>query len=287
MVSQKHFVIIGLDLTVYGLEEYKKRPKGYPVSIVFALHGRLQNQSSMKPLCDSLCSLNDTNDSTRRHLIVVSFDSPNHGARLVNKVANHAWKEGKNSNPYHAIDMWSMMYTTSRTVSDLIDVIENYLFGPLDHHLVETWGVVGFSMGGHASFMAAAEDPRISVAIPIVGTSDFLSLMKDRLHENMLPAKEHLPKTFCDMVAQKTACLGERLKSKHLLIINGQKDQLVKAKFNEPLVHQLRQIHIGKEGHDWKYHVVPNIGHEWCEDMLHLSAQWSDQWLLQRQQGKL
>ena len=117
----------------------------------------LENQSSMKPLCDSLCSLNDTNDSTRRHLIVVSFDSPNHGARLVNKVANHAWKEGKNSNPYHAIDMWSMMYTTSRTVSDLIDVIENYLFGPLDHHLVETWGVVGFSMGGHASFMAAAE----------------------------------------------------------------------------------------------------------------------------------
>lgn len=111
--------------------------------------------------------------------------------------------------------------------------------------------------------------------------------MKDRLHENMLPAKEHLPKTLCDMVAQKTACLGERLKSKHLLIINGQKDQLVKAKFNEPLVHQLRQIHIGKEGHDWKYHVVPNIGHEWCEDMLHLSAQWSDQWLLQRQQGKL
>lgn len=42
MVSQKHFVIIGLDLTVYGLEEYKKRPKGYPVSIVFALHGRLR-----------------------------------------------------------------------------------------------------------------------------------------------------------------------------------------------------------------------------------------------------
>lgn len=50
-----------------------------------------------------------------------------------------------------------MVYTTSRTVSDLIDVIETYLFGPLDYHLVETWGVVGFSMGGHASFMAAAE----------------------------------------------------------------------------------------------------------------------------------
>lgn len=48
MISQQHFVIIGLDLTVYGLEEYKKRPKGYPVSIIFALHGRLRKSCKKK-----------------------------------------------------------------------------------------------------------------------------------------------------------------------------------------------------------------------------------------------
>ncbi|KAG1506718.1 hypothetical protein G6F51_014816 [Rhizopus arrhizus] len=53
--------------------------------------------------------------------------------------------------------MWSMMYGISRTVCELMDVIEHYLFGPLDRPRVETWGVVGFSMGGHASFLAAAE----------------------------------------------------------------------------------------------------------------------------------
>lgn len=38
-------------------------------------------------------------------LIAVSFDQRNHGSRLVDRLANEAWKQG---NPRHAQDMFSV-----------------------------------------------------------------------------------------------------------------------------------------------------------------------------------
>jgi hypothetical protein len=42
MVSKQSIPILGLQTEVYGLEEYKSLPKGTPVAVVFALHGRLR-----------------------------------------------------------------------------------------------------------------------------------------------------------------------------------------------------------------------------------------------------
>jgi dienelactone hydrolase len=110
----------------------------------------------MEPIAQAICSLNGKRQSKERHILVVTFDSPNHGHRLVHKLANFAWTEGKHKNPNHALDMWTMVYSTSRTVTELIDMLEYYMFGPQSRSLVEVWGAVGFSMGGHATFIAAA-----------------------------------------------------------------------------------------------------------------------------------
>ncbi|KAI9320195.1 hypothetical protein BX666DRAFT_1853037 [Dichotomocladium elegans] len=155
MVSKQEIPVAGLKLTVHGLEEYKAKGSQGPVAIMFALHGRLQQSSSMDPIAQALCGLNER-AGTRRHMIVVAFDQPNHGTRLVHPLANYGWKERSNQNPTHAQDMWSFFYSTSRTVSELIDVIEDYLFGPQERSRVQVWGVVGFSMGGHGAFMASA-----------------------------------------------------------------------------------------------------------------------------------
>lgn len=117
-----------------------------------------ENQSKMQPISESLCSLNQSGN--KRHLLVVTFDAPNHGSRLTHKLANFAWSEGKHKNPNHAVDMWSMVNSTARTVTDLMDVLEHYLFGPQPESLVKVWGVIGFSMGGHSTFMAAASGKR-------------------------------------------------------------------------------------------------------------------------------
>lgn len=42
MVSAQVIPVLGLNITVYGLEEYKQLPKGSPVAVMFALHGRLR-----------------------------------------------------------------------------------------------------------------------------------------------------------------------------------------------------------------------------------------------------
>lgn len=110
----------------------------------------------MEPIAKELCKLNETRKPDESHLIVITFDSPNHGTRLVHKLSNFAWIEGTHQNPNHAIDMWSMVHANATTISELIDVIEHYLFGGLEESIVKVWGVLGFSMGGHSSFLAAA-----------------------------------------------------------------------------------------------------------------------------------
>lgn len=110
----------------------------------------------MEHIAELLCSLNENRKESDRHLLVVTFDSPNHGSRLNHKLANFAWVEGKYQNPNHAFDMWSMVMSAANTVSELIDILEHYMFGPREERTVQVWGVLGFSMGGHSAFMAAA-----------------------------------------------------------------------------------------------------------------------------------
>ena len=110
----------------------------------------------MQDISELLCSLNNSRKNSERHLLVITFDSSNHGSRLQHKIANHAWVEGKHRNPNHALDMWSAVDSTSNTVSELIDVLDHYLFGPQAEHVTQVYGVIGFSMGGHSSFLAAA-----------------------------------------------------------------------------------------------------------------------------------
>lgn len=123
-------------------------------------------------------------------------------------------------------------------------------------------------------------DPRITVAIPIVGISDFLALMKSRLEESNLSADVYLPKPFQKLISEKMANLDEKFKTKHILMLNAEKDELVKAKFNQPLIEGLRKKHLGKENYDWKYYLVPGVGHAWCPEMVDLSVDWAYQWMV-------
>lgn len=113
-----------------------------------------------------------------------------------------------------------------------------------------------------------------------MGISDFLALMKSRLEESNLPADVYLPKPFQKLISEKMADFDEKFKTKHILMLNSEKDELVKAKFNQPLVQGLRKKHLGKENYDWKYHLVPGVGHEWCPEMVELSVGWAHQWMV-------
>ncbi|KAI9490037.1 hypothetical protein BDB00DRAFT_769534, partial [Zychaea mexicana] len=125
-------------------------------------------------------------------------------------------------------------------------------------------------------------DPRISVAIPIVGTADFLGLLSARLIESSLSQRDFLPNKFREIVEHRVADLDIRLKDTKLLIMNGQKDKVVPAAFNVGFVEKLRTSHTGKQGHDWDFIVVPDVGHQWCPTMIDQSRKWCQKWMLMK-----
>jgi predicted esterase len=104
--------------------------------------------------------------------------------------------------------------------------------------------------------------------------------MQSRLEEAKISAETYLPKPIQTLFVNKMANLDQKLKSTHILILNGENDELVKAKFNEPLVQSLRKIHVGKEGIDWKFYLVPGVGHEWSSQMVEASVDWAYQWMV-------
>ncbi|KAI8332458.1 hypothetical protein BC941DRAFT_359213 [Chlamydoabsidia padenii] len=164
--SQTKYSINGLEVSVYGLTEYKLLPPNTPVAVMFALHGRLQDKTKMEAISQVLCSLNGHKGGALkpRHLLVVTFDHENHGTRLENKKMNYGWKhDSKQHNPNHAIDQWRMMQSAAQTVSALMNVLESHLFGK--HRPVERWGCLGFSMGAHSSYLVASSGNTIYIYI--------------------------------------------------------------------------------------------------------------------------
>lgn len=60
-------------------------------------------------------------------LIAVSFDQRNHGTRLVDPLANEAWRQG---NPRHAQDMFSIFreyYRISSYLRNYLQLLANYV----------------------------------------------------------------------------------------------------------------------------------------------------------------
>lgn len=105
-VSRKVYAIAGISVTVFGLEEL--RPEAKEVACLWLLHPRLATQERMADL--AAATITDWHTRTQdtpsaKGLIAVAFDQRNHGTRMVDPLANEAWKQG---NPRHAQDMFSI-----------------------------------------------------------------------------------------------------------------------------------------------------------------------------------
>lgn len=108
-VSEKSFIIAGIEVVVFGLDEIPRDVKN--VVCLWLLHPRLSDRSNMAPLANATIAYWNKKlkqkaiKSSTPGLIAASFDQRNHGSRLVDPLANEAWKGG---NPRHAQDMFSI-----------------------------------------------------------------------------------------------------------------------------------------------------------------------------------
>lgn len=194
-VSKHSFVIAGIIVEVYGLDEVSSKMK--EVTCLWLLHARMSQKEKMEPLVAvMLDAWTGQAGQHKRGLIAASFDQRNHGSRLVDERANGAWNAG---NQRHAQDMFSIFQGTAADVSQLVTYLPAYVFPREQHHLVSNF-VLGVSLGGHAAWHCVLQDPRITTAVVVIGCADYVRLMSQRAKKSRLgswtrtdpPGKEFL-----------------------------------------------------------------------------------------------
>ncbi|KAF7375079.1 Phd finger domain-containing protein [Mycena sanguinolenta] len=206
--------------------------------------------------------------------MIVAFDHRNHGTRLRNNTANLSFAENAN----HVHDMWAIQSGTAQDVSFLIDLLEAYLF-PMGNRVIAEWGVAGISLGGHSTWMAAAADPRIKLAIPIIGCPDYLKLMEPRAASHGIAmAPPHFPESLLKVIRAKAltalpyTSVGPEnpFLGKKVLILCGGDDMLVPWTASQAFVEGLETGPAGSK----EYIIYDGVGHAVPPPMVQATRSW-------------
>ncbi len=125
--------------------------------VVIALHGTGGSTANLMALCRKLAE---------RGFIAVAIDARYHGDRKSAKGQNdyhdaivRAWRGG-GEHPFYYDTVWDVMR--------LVDYLQTR--DDVDPARI---GLIGISKGGIESYLAAAADPRIAVAVPCIGVQSF------------------------------------------------------------------------------------------------------------------
>ncbi|KAI9451082.1 Alpha/Beta hydrolase protein [Lactarius psammicola] len=198
--------------------------------------------------------------------MVVTFDQRNHGKRTVDQRGNLGWsKKADQHNERHAVDMYSTLVGAVKDISFLIDVLPAYIF-PHDERSISEWVLAGFSLGGHATWLALRHEPRIRIGIPICACADFLALMEQRADKLGIPraapyflkSLRALVSTYDTVMAPPGAFAGKRI-----LALSGANDTLVPWSVSRAFVEALDVGSHGKK----EVVVMPGVKHEFTDEM--------------------
>ncbi|KAJ6153803.1 hypothetical protein N7470_006762, partial [Penicillium chermesinum] len=289
-ISRRIYAIAGISVTVYGLQELQTQAEN--VACLWLLHPRLATQERMADIAaSSITDWNGRNEGTssKKGLIAVSFDQRNHGTRMVDPLANEAWRQG---NPRHAQDMFSIFQGTARDTSLLMDYLAAYVF-PNGEHTISENLVLGVSLGGHAAWSCLLHDSRVSAGVVIIGCPDYLNLMVDRARLSKIPSwtktnppgseiigsEAHVPNAPgplrdgtlpepTDAEKQELrSLLSQRLAGKRILNLSGGMDKLVPYHRGEAFLRWFKMAvssdgWFGDGGITFEDIIDQNAGHE-------------------------
>jgi hypothetical protein len=184
-----------------------------------------------------------------------------------------------------------------KDLSFLIDILPACLF-PNDERTIGEWVLAGFSLGGHATWLAlrhgahslahhlsttylrqfphthrrnyppnsSNKEPRIRIGIPICGCPDYLALIEQRAERLGIPrTPPYFPASLRALVrandtvpATATAFAGKRI-----LVLAGADDKLVPWETSRTFVEALD---VGRGGRKVVM-VVPGVKHEFTDGM--------------------
>ncbi|KZV73126.1 hypothetical protein PENSPDRAFT_742562 [Peniophora sp. CONT] len=290
-IAPKDFNVGGIRVHVYARPgvlpspgDAPVTPAGSSVSVLFALHGRMGDSSNEDIVATAVEALNFVSAQEKeageagRELIVVTFDHRNHGERTVDSFGNQGWsKAAEKHNERHAVDMYAIQTGTAKDVSFLIDFLPAYLF-PSDERTITTWGMLGVSLGGHATWLTLKNDPRLTVGIPVIGCPDYLTLLELRADKHGLslappymPAslrayiKAHDPVTTDYASTSASNPFG----GKRILVLSGAEDPLVQWTASATFIEGLQ---VGPSGLK-EVKVLEGVKHEYTPQMRETAIQ--------------
>jgi dienelactone hydrolase len=259
-------------------------------AVVIALHGTSGTKESQLPLLTELAQLG---------FIAVAMDGRYHGARTKSGKGSaeysaailRAYREGPNAeHPFFFDTAWDVMR--------LIDYLETR--ADVDAARI---GVIGFSKGGIETYLAAAADPRIAVAVPCIGVQSFgwaiehngwqsrISTIQSAFDTAAQESRVAKPgpefvRAFYDRVAPGIydrfdgPAMLPLIAPRPLLSINGEVDDRTPLAGLEQCAAAARAAYKAS-GAEEKFilRIQPNTGHKVTPESMQLAKDWFVRWL--------
>ncbi len=255
--------------------------------VVIALHGTGGTKESQLPLLNELAA---------KGFVAVAIDGRFHGARIpLGKGSKEyvdamlqTWRTGKGK-PFLYDTVWDVMrlldYLTTRPDVDAARI-----------------GVIGFSKGGMETYLAAAIDERIAVAVPCIGVQSFRHALDNNAWQSRAgtfqaaldaaakeagePVNAAFLRKFYDKVVP--GIYGEfdgpqmvpLIAPRPLLVINGDSDARTPLAGVEECATQARAAYEkAKASEKFRLHIQPNTGHAVTPEAKQIAIDWFVRWL--------
>jgi dienelactone hydrolase len=171
-------------------------------------------------------------------------------------------------------------------------------------------GMIGISMGGQETWITAALDPRVRVAVPVIGVNAFAwTLQHDRweARSRLLPqvyeaVRADLGEPTIDRRVYQsvwdrlTPGLLDRfdgpkllplIAPRPLLVLNGETDPLVPVEAARLAAESARRAYAAAGVPErFRFEVAPGVGHTFTAEERRLALDWFDRWLKGARSGE-
>jgi dienelactone hydrolase len=249
---------------------------------VIALHGTGDSKEGMLDVASALAA---------RGFLAVAIDGRYHGERTktgYDEAIFHAYKTGK-EHPFYYDTVWDVMR--------LIDYLETR--NDVDPKRI---GLIGISKGGIETYLAAAADPRIAVAVPCIGVQSFRwalennawqarvgtiqSAVESAARGDHASLNEQFIRTFYDRVVPGIysefdgPAMLPLIAPRPLMVINGDSDSLTPLPSVMLAANSASEAYASAGAKDkFVLRVQKNTGHSVNGDSLRAAIDWFVSWL--------
>ena len=258
--------------------------------VVIALHGTGGNKESQRVFLGELARLG---------FVGVAIDGRYHGARAKGgKAAKSTEYIAAILRTFRTGRELPFFYDTAWDVMRLIDYLETR--SDIDPRRI---GLIGFSKGGIETYLIAAADPRVAVAVPCIGVESFRWAMENNSWQSRIgtvqaafdaaakdrgvaqPGAEFV-RTFYDRVAPGIydafdgPAMVPLIAPRPLLSINGEIDPRTPMPGLQLCAEAARAAYRAADAEEkFVLHIQPQTGHKVLPESMALAREWFVRWL--------